>query len=232
MTAMKIRLLLMIALLAGARALRVRLSVGSRRRYWTAQATQGELLLVALGDSLTQGIGSSRPSTSWLGRYVEHLESRTGRQVRIDNRAAYGARIGDLIRGQLPIPAGADFVTVCIGANDAGRTAPEQFRRDLHRVCRQLPAGSIVGDIPEFQWGPRIEAAGCLSRIVREVVGQFPQLVLADVEARTVGTKVLTELAGDFFHPADPGHRRIATAFIAAGINGQSRGVAAAGAQP
>jgi acyl-CoA thioesterase-1 len=196
------------------RVLHVRLSVGPRSRYWSSRALAGDFLLVALGDSLTQGIGSSRPATSWLGRFSSHLQASTGRTVRVNNRSVYGARIADVITQQLPLPVNADLVTLCIGANDAGRTPPERFRSDLRLVCGHLPPGSIVGDVPEFQWGPRVEAAAELSAIVREVVAEFPQLVLADVEAHTIGTKILTELAGDFFHPGDAGYRRIAAAFI------------------
>lgn len=210
------RWLAWIPLVVIARALRVRLTVGPRRRYWQRRGRQGDFLLVALGDSLTQGIGSSRPAHSWLGRFVTHLESTTRRRVRIDNRAVYGARIADLIANQLPVPADADLVTMCIGANDCGRTDPETFRADLRRVCGQLPAGSIVGDVPEFQWGPRIAAAAELSQVVREVVAEFPALVLARVEFHTTGTRILTELAGDFFHPGDSGYRRIAAAFVTA----------------
>jgi acyl-CoA thioesterase-1 len=186
------------------RALHVRLSVAPRARYWRTRALAGDFRLV----------GSSRPTTSWLGRFTTHLEASTGRTVRIDNRAVYGARIADVIARQLPLPVDADLVTLCIGANDAGRTPPDQFRAELRLVCGHLPAGSIVGDVPEFQWGPRVEAAAQLSAIVREVVAEFPELVLAEVEAHTIGTKILTELAGDFFHPGDAGYRRIASAFI------------------
>jgi lysophospholipase L1-like esterase len=198
----------------------VRLSVAPRSRYWRDRAAtaRGEhLTLVALGDSLTQGIGASRPRTSWLARFVTHLESTRQHRVHIDNRAVYGAKVSDVLIHQLPLPSDTDLVTLCIGANDAGRTPPEAFRAQLRRVCDQLPAGSIVGDVPEFQWGPRIAAAATLSRVAREVVNEYPRLVLAEVERHTTGTKVLTELAGDFFHPGDRGYARIAAAFIEAG---------------
>ena len=134
--------------------------------------------------------------------------------MRAENRAVYGARVADVIRDQLPLPVLMDQVVLCIGANDAGRTPPEDFRVSLRQVCAQLPAGSIVGDVPEFQWGPRTKAAAALAQIVREVVAEFPQLRLAQVERHTIGTRILTELAGDFFHPGNRGYARIARAFI------------------
>jgi len=214
---MRTRWLGLILALAVIRALRVRLSVGPRQRYWSRNVA-GDLTLVALGDSLTQGIGSSRPSRSWLGLFAAHLQFTTGRTVRIENRSVYGARIADVLHSQLPLPP-TDLAVVCIGANDAGRTDPAEFRRLFRAMCDQLPGGSIVGDVPEFQWGPRIAAAAELSRVVREVVGEFPELILAAVEQHTIGTRVLTELAGDFFHPGDRGYRRIAAAFIVADQN-------------
>lgn len=201
-----------------ARALRVRLTVGPRRRYWATRASQGDQLLVALGDSLTQGIGSSSPTTSWLALYAAHLESVTGRSVRVENRAVYAAKIADLIATQFPLPPDATTVVLCIGANDAGRTSPDDFRRRLRIVCAQLPPGSVVGDVPEFQWGGRVEAAAELAQVVRDVVAEHPELRLARVESHTAGTKIFTELAGDFFHPGDVAYGRIAEAFVEAAV--------------
>jgi acyl-CoA thioesterase I len=214
---MRTRWLAVVPIVLAARAVRVVSSVSPRRRYWQAQSSTGDLYLVALGDSLTQGIGSSRPATSWLGRYVANLQAETGRRVRINNRAVYGARVADVLADQLPLPDGVDLVTMCIGSNDAGRTHPEEFRRLLRLACAQLPTGSIVGDVPEFQWGPRVIPAAQLAAVVREVVAEFPGLRLALVEKETTGISIVTDLAGDFFHPNNNGYRRIAKAFIDAG---------------
>lgn len=212
---MTIRWLLLVPAIIGTRALRVRLSVGPRRRYWAERSNDADLALIALGDSLTQGIGASRPTTSWLALFADRLGAVSGSTVRVDNRAVYGARLADVLETQLPVPHDGELVTVCIGSNDAGRTPVELFRSQFRQLCEQLPAGSIVGDVPEFRWGSRVSAAAQLSRTVREVLVEFPSLVLAAVEDRTRGT-ALTELAGDFFHPGDSGHRRIASAFIVA----------------
>lgn len=208
--------------LLGARAVRVRLSVGPRRSHWAAQSAAGEWKLVALGDSLTQGIGASLPATSWLGRYQLALENRCGRRVKLDNRSVYGARIADVIAGQLPIPPDAQQVTVLVGANDAGRTAPRLFTEQLRYLCSQLPAGSIVGDVPVFRWGSRVPAAAELAAVVRDVLAENPQLLLAEVERHTRPRWRLADLSGDFFHPNDRGHASIANAFIEAGERGVS----------
>ena len=238
--AVKLRWLAAVPLLVVGRALRVRLSVGGRRRYWQdryqpdrrsppdrqrpgARSAAGpddsgctELFVLALGDSLTQGIGSSRPATSWLALFAAHLQVTTGRTVRLHNRAVYGARVAQVLAEQLPPAPEVDLVVLCIGANDAGRTPPAEFRQSLRAICDQLPVGSIVGDVPEFQWGSRVAAAAELAAIVRAVVAEYPGLVLAQVERFTADTRIATDLAGDFFHPNNRGYRRIAQAFIQA----------------
>jgi lysophospholipase L1-like esterase len=218
---MKARWLLVIPAAAVAlivRGVLVQLTVGARRAYWSSRRTGDGPLVVALGDSLTQGIGSSRPSTSWLALFAGQLEQRWATPVRIDNRSVYGAKLADLIEHQLPLPADAALVTMCIGSNDAGRTEPAEFAAMLRTVCAQLPPGSIVGDVPKFQKGPRVPKAAELSRIVRDVVAEFPQLILARVEQHTRDTRILTDLAGDYFHPNDSGYRHIAQAFIEASM--------------
>jgi lysophospholipase L1-like esterase len=196
------------------RAILVQLTVGPRRIYWQGRLAGSGPLVVALGDSLTQGIGSARPSTAWLALFLVQLESRWGARARVDNRSVYGAKIADLIATQLPVAPDAALVTMCIGSNDAGRTSPDLFAKRLREVCAQLPAGSIVGDVPKFHWGPRVAAAAELSQIVRDVVAEYPQLRLAEVQRHTRDTRVFGDLAGDFFHPNDSGYRCIADAFV------------------
>ena len=98
----------------------------------------------------------------------------------------------------------------------AGRTEPAEFAAQLRSVCAQLPPGSIVGDVPKFQKGPRVPKAAELSQLVRDVVAEYPHLNLARVEQHTRDTRILTDLAGDFFHPNDSGYRHIAQAFVEA----------------
>ena len=199
-----------------ARALAVQRTAGPRQVYWQGQTSGSGPLLVALGDSLTQGTGSSGPSTSWVGLFRAELERRWGAPVRVDNRAVYGAKLADLVANQLPVPAEAALVVMCIGSNDAGRTPVEVFRAEFTKVCAQLPAGSIVGDVPEFQWGPRVPVAAVFSQVVRDVLADNPQLIHAELQKHTHKMNLLREFAADFFHPNDAGYRRVAAAFIEA----------------
>ncbi|MDQ3151126.1 MAG: SGNH/GDSL hydrolase family protein, partial [Actinomycetota bacterium] len=57
-------------------------NVAPYRRYWLRRAEEpGELRYVALGDSLTQGIGASRPERGYVGLIADALAQRTGRTV-------------------------------------------------------------------------------------------------------------------------------------------------------
>lgn len=204
---------------ATVRAVRVQTSSRSRRAYWVAaagRAADGAAQLVTLGDSLTQGTGSSSAQRSWVGRFSRRLADDLEHPVCVENRAVYGARAADVLAAQLPLPPDADLVTLCIGSNDAGRTPPQVFRDQLSRICDQLPDGSLVGDVPTFLWGPRVGAAAQLARIVREVVDAHPGLRPAAVEKATAAARISRHLAGDYFHPNDIAYGWIAEAFWSA----------------
>ncbi|MGJ7441620.1 SGNH/GDSL hydrolase family protein [Aquipuribacter sp. MA13-6] len=217
----------------GVRALLVVGSVDPRADYWDERAQQpGDVVHLALGDSLSQGIGSSSPATSFVSVLAGDLAERTGERVRVVNLSVTGATTAELVRDQLPrfvellaeleadgVPVG--LVTVCIGANDAGTTSPEDYRRDLRTVLDALPAGSYVTDVPDFNGGPRQEPAAALAVVAREEVAAREDLVLVPLEAAT-GDQSTEEYAADFFHPSDEGYRRYVEVFRAT-IEGTSR---------
>ena len=47
--------------------------------YWRRRRrSPGDVLLVALGDSLAQGLGALHPERSWAGRLADAIETRDG----------------------------------------------------------------------------------------------------------------------------------------------------------
>lgn len=201
-----------------ARWTRVARSILTYRDYWAERAErQGELCYVALGDSLAQGVGASDPELGYVGLVARDLAARTGRRVRVVNLSVTGVRLAGVVGGQLPMLAdlSPDLVTVAVGANDAGRTAPDAFGEQFARLCRALPDGALVADIPDFQSGPRRGAAAALSAIARSVVAARPMLTLVPLEAATAHLR-LRDYSADLFHPSDAGYRRYANAFIGA----------------
>jgi len=191
--------------------------------YWRRRGrTPGSFLLVALGDSLAQGVGALRPEQSWAGWLADHLERTTGRRVRVLVLGVSGATTAEVADEQLPrVPAAArrgaasTLVALCTGTNDATATDPEDFRRSLTAICGQLPAGSLVADIPDFQRGPDRPAGARIAAIAREVVAAHPDLRLVRVEDATRRLRPW-ELGPDLTHFSGYGYRRLGRAFAAA----------------
>lgn len=197
------------------RWIRVVRGISRYRDYWhTAAGGDGELLYVALGDSLAQGVGASGPRRGYVGLLAERVAEATGRTVRVVNLSVTGVMLHDLLRDQLPVLAELepDLVTVAIGANDAGRTDPGVFRSRFTALCRALPAGSLVADVPDFQGGSRRAAGFVLSRVAREVLDEHPALVPVGLEAATTAMR-WRDYSADLFHPGDRGYLRYVEPF-------------------
>lgn len=183
-----------------------------RRANAVALAGDGPLW-VAIGDSMTQGIGASAPERGWVGQLANHLAAAE-RPHRVVNLSVTGARVQDALDHQLPalrdlasmgqVP---DLVTVVVGSNDvvsprlrAGLT--ERFTALLDG----LPTGAVVANLPNpHREARRVEA---LLR-QRERAGR---LVVADMRAH--GPRSWRgKLAADKFHPNDAGYAAMARVF-------------------
>lgn len=185
------------------------------RRRWRSP---GDVLLVALGDSLAQGLGAKHPERSWVGRLADTLEARDGVRVRVVNLGVVGATAADVLASQLPaVPAGATVVALAVGTNDAAQDVPpEDFRRDLDAVCAALPAGALVADVPDLQRGVVRERGAVLAQVAREVVAGHPGLRPVALEAATHDINRLLDSGPDLAHPNGRGYRRYGRAFAAA----------------
>lgn len=216
-------LLALAVLVGGGRAALLWLGIGSRAAGWRVLAEAGgDVLYLALGDSTAQGIGSRSPASSYVGLLAEDLRrAHPGSAVRVVNLSVTGARVADVVRDQLPavralLADGArpDLVTLTVGANDAGRTAPAAFRTSVQELLDALPDGTLVADVPDFGGGRRLGPARVLAAVVREEVAARPGLrqVRLEEATRRLGWG---SYAGDFFHPSDVGYRVYAGAFRA-----------------
>ena len=184
-----------------------------------AERSSGMPLWVALGDSMTQGIGASAPDRGWVGQLAEHLAA-AGRPHRVVNLSVTGARVQDAIDQQLPalralldyglVP---DLVTVVVGSNDV---VSPRVRAGLTgrftELLDALPSGSVVANLPNpHREARRVEAL--LRQRDRE-----GRLVVADMRAH--GPRSWRgKLAADKFHPNDAGYAAMARVFdIALGL--------------
>lgn len=169
-------------------------------------------LWVALGDSMTQGIGASAPDRGWAGQLSRRLVQR-GWTHRLVNLGVNGARVEDVLDRQLPalerleeLAAGGRpaLVTVVIGSNDVvvrrhRRGLAERFEQMLDR----LPEGALVANLPN----PHREARA-VDALLRERA-DAGRLVVVDL--RREGPRSWRgRLASDRFHPNDRGYAEMA----------------------
>lgn len=176
-------------------------------------------LWVALGDSMTQGIGASAYDRGWVGQLAGRLAG-CGLVSRVVNLSVSGARVAEVLGRQLPALEALEttgtlagppaLVTLLIGSNDLIRRrrrleSPATFELLLQR----LPAGTVVANLPNPN-----RAAAAVNRSLQQAVTDRG-LVLAELRrGRTVSWR--GRLAADHFHPNDRGYAAIVDAFAAA----------------
>jgi lysophospholipase L1-like esterase len=175
-------------------------------------ALQGDgPLWVALGDSMTQGIGAADISGGWVSQ-LRDQRAAEGHPLRLVNLAVTGARVRDVVEDQLPrlraLGVTPDLVTVLIGANDMfprSRRAPAVGQ--YAALLDALPAGrAIVAPLPQRN-GPARAINALIDRAAdrgQVRVATFPESSLWSL----FGT-----LAEDHFHPNERGYASIAASF-------------------
>lgn len=203
------------------RLFRLYRSVEGNKRYWEqragAPARPGDFVYVALGDSVANAIGASRPSNGYVGLIAHDIEVQTGRRVRVINVSVTGATTASVIREQLPRiqHLQPDLVTLDIGANDVNKRLPEDiFLRDFTTILDELPAGkTIVADLPTFQHGPSKSTLLRLNAAMHEqvVAHDFRLAPIFEFTGSTIHD--LRTYGADFFHPSNRGHRNWYRAF-------------------
>lgn len=168
-------------------------------------------LWVALGDSMTQGIGASSPDRGWVGQLSGRLVAR-GWDHRLVNLGVNGARVEDLLDRQLPVLRAltaegtpAALVTVIIGSNDI---VVRRHRRGLAErfdgMLDLLPDRTVVANLPNPHREARVIDAMLLER------AESGRLVLVDIR-RDGPRSWRGRLASDRFHPNDQGYADLAT---------------------
>lgn len=177
---------------------------------------------VALGDSLTEGVGDTVdgvPVSSWTDAVVSAIKPK-----RFTNLAQRGQTSDDLIRLQLPraVDMQPDFVSVLIGGNDmqVREWQPEQFSANLRLIVERLQATratlllmTMIDNSPALPAPLQERAAPMYSRlrevnsIVRETAQAYTTLLL-DFEHITM-LQVPELWSADFLHPNTTGYQKI-----------------------
>lgn len=169
-----------------------------------ARAANGPLW-VALGDSMSQGIGTRSIEGGWVGQLRSRLIEQ-GVPVRLLNLSVTGARVKDVVRFQLPRLAALEYqpalVTVLVGANDMFPPARRPSAVSAYpELLAALPRGrSVVGTLPR-----RNRAALAINALV-EAAADRGDVRIADMRGMTVRSLWGTR-AEDLFHPNERGTR-------------------------
>jgi lysophospholipase L1-like esterase len=195
---------------------RVQAQIGPYARAWeavnAATLRAAGPLWVALGDSMSQGIGASRYDCGWVSQ-LQVLLDQAGRPYRVLNLSVYGARVDDVLTRQLPamrdLAAKPDLVTVLIGSNDM---VSRKHRRDLphhyRKLLQQLPPASVIASpFGNFGLGKQINAL-----IAEEAADRGLKVLNNHDEASLASWR--GKLADDHFHPNDRGYTGLAESFF------------------
>jgi lysophospholipase L1-like esterase len=163
---------------------------------------------VVFGDSMSQGLGASSLSQSWVSQLARSLLMK----VDVVNLSETGARVSDVMSRQVPVwralppaPHG-EIVTLLIGSNDLFHPGvrghlPVQFAE----LIRLLPDEAIVATLPS----PR-RLAGGVNAVIE--AARIPRS-LRVVNSEALGGSWRGRLAADHFHPNDHGYAAIARMF-------------------
>lgn len=176
---------------------------------------EGPLWMV-MGDSTAQGIGSGAHDQGYAGQLRSLLEARDGRPWRLLNVSRSGDRVLDVLANQLPAlrrqAAPAQLVSCVVGANDMLKTPMSRLLERFAILLAELPAGAVIGTIPQGLAGQRAQT---VNRLIREQ-GPRHGLRVADLWAVT-GPPWAGRYAADNFHPNQAGYRSF-TAELASAI--------------
>jgi len=146
----------------------------------SADALDHAVRIVALGDSLTAGLGL--PANASFPVKLEAALKARGFAVEIINAGVSGdTASAGLARLDWSVPEGTDGVIVELGANDMLRGLdPQVTRRALAEIVRRLTARNIVVLLAGMRAAPNLGV-----RYGREFEGMFSELA-AKTEARNL----------------------------------------------
>ena len=174
------------------------------------EALQGDgPLWLVLGDSASQGIGSSAIETSYVQVVRGRLDAHTGATWRVLNLSVTGARMGGVVERQLAawehMGLEADVVTCLAGANDVfARSSSRTLASAAGRLLDALPRGSVVGQLGAG--GPSQRRVSLARSLFREWA-EAGHIVLFDPWRWPTMRGMWAQ---DRFHPNDDGYAAIA----------------------
>lgn len=200
-------------------------SVDSTRNYLVVnnQSATSSLIYVALGDSLTSGVGATKYSQSYPYLLAKYLAG-DDHQVTLKNYSVPGAKTQDLLGGLLPgaIKANPDVVTILIGVNDIhGKISTQEFAASyeeiLNRLTKETKAKIYVINIPfigsnSLIWQPHRYLYQTRTNEFNKIIKQLAFKYQVNYIDLYTSTYLLLREPGihysaDLFHPSAEGYK-------------------------
>jgi len=184
-----------------------------------------EITYVALGDSTVEGVGASRPEST----YVSLLHARLRAiypNARLVNLGVGGATSADVLARQLDraVALQPELVTLSVGPNDiTGQVVLGDYARNMRTILGRLAAGTravivvnLLPDLavtPRFRGRPEEATVGRLSIEFNEALaraaGRYGAQVVDLYATSRREVPARPELvARDGYHPSDLGYAR------------------------
>ncbi|MER6805711.1 MULTISPECIES: SGNH/GDSL hydrolase family protein [Streptomyces] len=183
---------------------------------------------VALGDSLTEGVGD-RVGGGWRGWAALLAESLGPEPARFTNLAVSGAQTRDVLEGQLPaaLALRPDLVSVVVGVNDTLRRTFDiravAARLDqVYAACTGqgavlltacLPDPGAVLGLPGALARPLARRQRAVNTVVHALSDRYGAVHLHACEGDWITDRAMW--SADRLHPGEPGHRQLALRFHA-----------------
>lgn len=181
------------------------------------------LTYVALGDSLTAGVGVSKLEEAYPYLLAKYFAGNDN-QINVKSRAVPGAKTSDILNGLLPlgINDNPDIVTLMIGVNDIhGQINDAVFRKNYEEILRRLTSetkakiyvvsipyiGSDSLLLPPYNYYFDAQTKE-YNKIILELANKY-QLKYIDLYTQTESLFKTDgpHYSADFFHPSAEGYK-------------------------
>lgn len=182
----------------------------------------GVIKYVAVGDSLTAGVGSDDAKSTFVYQLAQSLSAQSGR-VDAVNLGVPGATSRDLITGQLDVAVNEqpDYVTLLIGVNDIhNKVSVVDYRIRLSHILNELLTKTNAriilinlpylgaSDVIPFPLSSALDTRTKQFNKVVEELGRNDRIKLIDLYTPTRQPFIdnSSYYASDYFHPSGEGY--------------------------
>lgn len=195
-------------------------SVNRFASFWAAQNEKpqnGNITIVALGDSTVQGVGATSPYKGFVGQLARKVGQ--GKPVQVYNYSKSGATARDVVQNQLSYKeqfTQADVIVVAVGPNDATRgVSNDDYLQNYRKILDALPAKKVViATIPPLERSSVSDATvqewnAALTELAAEKKVRVAEVYQA-IKPRSRDPRIYSI---DLFHPSNIGYGLWAGAF-------------------